>query len=71
MFLVGYVARDNRVYVCDKHCKFYSYGFPLSMIEYQTHVLRGDMAQAAFVLPSIPVEQHNRVALFLEKQGLA
>jgi len=39
------------------------------MIEYQTAVLRGDLAAAAEILPSVPVDQRNKVARFLEAQG--
>lgn len=40
------------------------------MVEYQTAVLRGDMESAAELLPSIPKEQRNKIATFLEARGL-
>ena len=41
----------------------------LSLVEYQTAVLRGDMEAAEEILPTIPKEQRNRVASFLEGRG--
>ena len=70
MYLLGYIPRDNRVYLADKDLAVYSYSLPLSLIEYQTAVLRGDMAAAQGVLPSVPADQRNRVARFLEGQGM-
>lgn len=48
---------------------FYAFGLSLSVIEYQTAVLRGDLDAAADILPSVPQEQRNRIARFLETQG--
>lgn len=36
------------------------YTLLLSLIEYKTLVMRGDLEQANQVLPSIPKEHHNR-----------
>ncbi|KAJ3267946.1 hypothetical protein HDV01_003705, partial [Terramyces sp. JEL0728] len=47
-----------------------SYSLPVSLIEYQTAVLRGDTATAQQLLPSIPKEHRNKLARFLEAQGL-
>ena len=46
-----------------------SYHLLLSVLEYQTAVMRKDFETAKVVLPTIPKEQRNRVAHFLEKQG--
>ncbi|KAJ3354080.1 hypothetical protein HDU83_005897 [Entophlyctis luteolus] len=70
MFLLGYIPRDNRVYLADKDMNVFSYALPVSLIEYQTHILRGDMAAAAAVLPNVPTEQRARIARFLESQNL-
>ncbi len=70
MYLLGYIPRDNRVYLCDKDMNVYSFALPLSVIEYQTAVLRGDLDLASKLLPSVPQDQRNRVARFLEAQGL-
>jgi coatomer subunit beta' len=47
-----------------------SYTLLLSLIEYKTLVLRGDLESAEELLPSIPEDQHNSVARFLESRGL-
>jgi coatomer subunit beta' len=70
MYLLGYIARDNRIYLCDKDQSIYSYSLPVSVIEYQTAVLRGDLDAAAKILPSVPDEQRNKIARFLESQDL-
>jgi coatomer subunit beta' len=69
MYLLGYLPSHNRVYLADKTMAVYGYALSLSLVEYQTAVLRGDMDAAAEILPSIPKEQRNRVARFLEARG--
>ena len=46
-----------------------SFQLLLSVLEYQTAVMRRDFETADKVLPTIPKEQRTRVAHFLEKQG--
>ena len=41
----------------------------LSVLEYQTAVMRKDFETADRVLPTIPVSHRTRVAHFLEKRG--
>ncbi|PNF39618.1 Coatomer subunit beta' [Cryptotermes secundus] len=69
MYLLGYVPRDNRLYLGDKELNVVSYSLLLSVLEYQTAVMRGDFETADRVLPTIPRNQRTRVAHFLEKQG--
>ncbi|EIN11093.1 coatomer beta' subunit [Punctularia strigosozonata HHB-11173 SS5] len=69
MYLLGYIPAHNRVYVADKNMNVYGFMLSLSLVEYQTAVLRGDMDAAAEILPQIPKEQRNRVARFLESRG--
>ena len=71
MYLLGYIPAHNRVYLADKDVKVYGYSLSLDLIEYQTAILRGDMDAAAEILPSIPKEQRNKVARFLEARGTA
>ena len=59
----------NRVYLADKDLAIYSYSLSLAVVEYQTAVLRGDMDAASEILPSIPKDQLNKVARFLESKG--
>ncbi|KAJ2571601.1 Coatomer subunit beta' [Coemansia sp. RSA 1813] len=70
MSMLGYVARDNRVYLADKSVNVVSYVLPLPVIEYQTAVLRGDMDVAQELLPSIPSDQRHKIAKFLEAEGM-
>jgi len=48
----------------------YGYSLSLTVVEYQTAVLRGDMEAAAEILPAVPKDQMNKVARFLEGRGL-
>lgn len=69
MYLLGYLPRDGRAYIADKDVNVVSYALSLSVVEYQTLVLRGDMDTAAEVLEGIPEDQKNKIARFLEGQG--
>jgi coatomer subunit beta' len=69
MYLLGYIPKDNSLYLCDKELNVVSYSLPLSVLEYQTAVMRRDFETADKVLPGIPKDQRTRVAHFLEKQG--
>ncbi|XP_017785318.1 PREDICTED: coatomer subunit beta' [Nicrophorus vespilloides] len=69
LYLLGYVPKDDRLYLAEKELGVVSYQLLLSVLEYQTAVMRRDFATADRVLPSIPKEHRTRVAHFLEKQG--
>lgn len=69
MYLLGYIPADNRLYLGDKELNVISFQLLLSVLEYQTAVMRKDFDTADKVLPTIPKEQRTRVAHFLEKQG--
>ncbi|KAF8791380.1 Coatomer subunit beta' like protein [Argiope bruennichi] len=69
MYLLGYIPKDSRLYLGDKELNIVSYSLLLSVLEYQTAVMRGDFETAHSVLPSVPWEQRTRVAHFLEKQA--
>ncbi len=68
MYLLGYVSNENRLYLGDKEMSIVSFELSLSVLEYQTAVMRKDFETADQVLPTIPKEQRTRVAHFLEKQ---
>jgi coatomer subunit beta' len=70
-FLLGYIARDGRVYLADKDVNVISYALSLSVVEYQTVVLRGDLEDAEELLAQIPEDQMPKIARFLEGQGMA
>ena len=69
MYLLGYLPRDGRIYICDKDVHVTSFALSLSVVEYQTLILRDDMDSAAELLVDIPDDQKNKVARFLEGQG--
>lgn len=69
MYLLGYLARDSKLYLADKDVNVVSFSLSLSMVEYQTLVLRNEMDSAAEILNDIPQDQMNKVARFLEGQG--
>ncbi|KAK6914916.1 Coatomer, WD associated region [Dillenia turbinata] len=70
MYLLGYLANQSRVYLIDKEFNVMGYTLLLSLIEYKTLVMRGDLERANEVLPTIPKEQYNNVARFLESRGM-
>ncbi|KAL3840909.1 hypothetical protein ACJIZ3_025500 [Penstemon smallii] len=70
MYLLGYLANQSRVYLIDKEFNVVGYTLLLSLIEYKTLVMRGDLERASEVLPSIPKEHHSSVAHFLESRGM-
>lgn len=69
MYLLGYIPKDNRLYLGDKELNIISFSLLVSVLEYQTAVMRRDFDTADKVLPTVPREQRTRVAHFLEKQG--
>lgn len=68
-YLLGYLPRDSRIYVADKDVNVVSFALSLAVVEYQTLVLRGDLEAAEELLPSVPKDQNNKIARFLEGQG--
>ncbi len=68
MYLLGYIPKDNRLYLCDKDLSIVSYSCLVAVLEYQTAVMRRDFESADKILPTIPKDQRTRVAHFLEKQ---
>ena len=69
MYLLGYVPKEDRVFLIDKAYNVVSYKLLLSVLSYQTAVVRRDFITANAILPSIPKTELNAVARFLESQG--
>uniref|UniRef100_A0A0N5AKD2 Coatomer subunit beta' n=1 Tax=Syphacia muris TaxID=451379 RepID=A0A0N5AKD2_9BILA len=69
LYLLGYMPKESRLYLCDKDHNLFSYKLLLSVLEYQTAVMRRDFDSADKLLARIPRDQRTRVAHFLEKQG--
>eukprot|EP01006_Ploeotia_vitrea_P033564 TRINITY_DN65575_c6_g1_i3.p1 TRINITY_DN65575_c6_g1~~TRINITY_DN65575_c6_g1_i3.p1 ORF type:complete len:947 (-),score=143.24 TRINITY_DN65575_c6_g1_i3:108-2906(-) len=71
MYLLGYVPKENRVFLTDKERNVVSYQLYLSVIEYQTAIVRGDIEGAQkVILPKIPKDHRSKVAQFLDGQQL-
>lgn len=70
LYLLGYLPSHGRVYLVDKDVSIYSFALSLAVVEYQTAILRKDFESAEEILKTIPSEQRNRVARFLESQDL-
>lgn len=68
MYLLGYIPKDNRLYLGDRELGIVSYSLLVSILEYQTAVMRQDFVAADQVLPTVPKEHRTRIAMFLEKQ---
>ena len=69
MYLLGHIPAHNRVYLADKDACMSGFAISLTLIEYQTDVLQGDLDAAAEILLSIPKEQRNKVARSLEARS--
>lgn len=69
MYLLGYVPKEDRVFLISKSYNVVSYKLLLSVLNYQTCVVRKDFESANSILPSIPKSEYNAVARFLESQG--
>lgn len=69
-YLLGYVSSQNRIYVIDKDLEIRSYALAKSLIDYQSAILSNDYELAESILPTIPIDQKNKVARFLESQNL-
>jgi len=70
MYLLGYLASANRLYLIDKEFSIVSYQLLQSVLEYKTAVVRRDFEAADKILPSVPQSEYNKIARFLESQGL-
>ncbi|WVQ76552.1 hypothetical protein IAR50_006222 [Cryptococcus sp. DSM 104548] len=68
VYLLGYLPAHNRIYVADKSLAVFSYSLSVAVVEYQTAILREDFEGAEALLESVPQEQKNKLARFLESQ---
>jgi len=67
--VLGYLAKEDRVYLVDKSLNIIAYKVMLAVLQYQTAVMRGDFDSANVLLPNIPESEYTKVARFLESQG--
>ncbi|CCF56134.1 hypothetical protein KAFR_0A06990 [Kazachstania africana CBS 2517] len=70
MYLLGYLARDNKVYLADREVHVYTYEISLEVLEFQTLTLRGELEEALeAILPNIEDKASlTKIARFLEGQ---
>ncbi|CAB4057418.1 COPB2 [Lepeophtheirus salmonis] len=59
MYILGYIPSDNKLYLGDKELHVVSFQLLLSVLEYQTAVMRRDFDTADKVLPVIPRDQRD------------
>ncbi len=71
LFLLGFLSPENRLILTDKDANLITVALSLSVIEYESAILRGDISTAKSLEPSIPSDQRNRVARFLESQSMS
>ena len=57
LYLLGYIAAQQRVYLIDKQYAVVSYTLLLALVEFKTLVMRGEEGEAYAMLPSIPPDQ--------------
>jgi len=67
--IIGYLAKEDRIYVVDKSLNISSYSIMLAVLQYQTAIMRGDFDSANELLGSIPETEYTTVGRFLESQG--
>lgn len=70
MYILGYLSKDNRVYLTDKDISVISFAFPQAFIEYQSAVIGENLEAANHLLPTLTDDQRNKAAVFLETRGL-
>lgn len=70
VYLLGYLARENRIFCIDKEKNVTSYALRVEVIEYMAAVVREDFDRAAELLPSIDGGSRYKLAQFLEGRGL-
>jgi coatomer subunit beta' len=68
--LLGYVAKENRLYCMDRERNVVAYQLYTAVIEYKTAIVREDFDAAAAVLPKVPEAMRGKVAEFLQAREL-
>ena len=60
MYILGYLAAQNRVFLMDKNFSVVSFTLLLTVVEFKTLVLRGELEAAEEVLETIPRSNTTR-----------
>ena len=69
MYLLGFLPKEDRVYLCNKNLDVVSYELLTSVLNYQTAILRKDFDTANDILPTVPEAHLDSISTFLESQG--
>jgi len=69
MNLMGFVPKENRLFLVDKNRTVTSYEILETVLQYQTAVVRKDFDSANQLLATIPRQKYNDISRFLESQG--
>lgn len=69
MRILGYLSKENRIFLVDKEKNIVSYEILSDFLDYQTYVYRKEFDAANELLGSIPESHYDKVARFLEGQG--
>lgn len=67
--LLGFLPKENRVFLMDKSRAISSYLVLEPILKYQTAVVRGNFQEANSLLPAVPRQHHGKIARFLEAKG--
>ncbi|KAH9588991.1 WD40 repeat [Trypanosoma melophagium] len=68
-YLLGYLAKENRILCIDKEKNITSYTLRANVIGYMSAIAREDFATADELLPSIDVSERMRLAQFLQAKN--
>ena len=60
-YILGYDAKQNRLYMVDKNFNIYSYSLLLSVVSYQAAILNGELEEAEQVFKHIPDSHYNKL----------
>ena len=68
-FMLGYDAKQNRLYMVDKSLNIVSYSLLISLVNYQSAILNDDIHGAQAFFKDIPESFHSKLAKFLESNN--
>jgi coatomer subunit beta' len=66
---LGFVPKNDKIYLMDREKSIYGYTLHISYINYQNAILNGDLESAEKIFSKIPEEIYNQAAKFLDSQG--
>lgn len=57
LFLLGYIAAQQRIYLIDRDHSIVSYTLLLALVEFKTLMMRGEAEEAYGMISSLPEDQ--------------